>query len=188
MRKIVDKKPKQSIPNIKSTPKIEEPKILKSPTGSLRTNNLSIKKIREMHQKNENISPGTKQDKSNNDYSFDDLKMYWRQYAIKAKEEGKDTIYNAMIKRDLKRKEDHNYELIVDNHIQVSSLNNELSDLLGFIRGKLKNSYIEIKIVESDSIEEELKYQTGRDKFNALARKNPNLHSLKNTFNLDIEF
>jgi hypothetical protein len=33
-----------------------------------------------------------------------------------------------------------------------------------------------------------VKFLTGKDKFTALARKNPNLHTLKNTFNLDIEF
>ena len=36
--------------------------------------------------------------------------------------------------------------------------------------------------------EEEVKYLTGKDKFAKLARKNPNLHTLKNTFNLDIEY
>ncbi len=114
--------------------------------------------------------------------------MFWRQYAIKAKEDGKETIYNSMIKRDLKRKEDHNYELIVDNHIQVGYFSSELGDLHGFIRGKLKNSYIEIKVIESDAPEDEIKFQTGKNRYNALARKNPNMHSLKNTFNLDIEF
>jgi len=93
-----------------------------------------------------------------------------------------------MIKRDLKRKENHEYILEVDNHIQVSTFSNEMGDLLGFIRGKLKNSYIEIKVIETDAPEEEMKFQTGKDRYNALARKNPNLHSLKNTFNLDIEF
>ncbi len=128
------------------------------------------------------------QEMMNNDYLFDELNMHWRRYASKVKEEGKETIYNAMIKRNLKRKEDHHYVIEVDNHIQVGSLNNEMTELLGFIRNKLKNSYIEFSVVETDTPDETLKYQTGKDKFNALARKNPNMHSLKNTFNLDIEF
>jgi hypothetical protein len=35
---------------------------------------------------------------------------------------------------------------------------------------------------------QEVKYLTGKDKFAAMARKNTNLHKLKNLFNLDIEF
>lgn len=188
LRKIANKSPKQTKPVVKTTPKVEEPKVLKSPTGTLTTSNLSIKKIRELREKNADISANSQQGTLNNDYSFDDLKMFWRQYAIKAKEDGKETVYNSMIKRDLKQKEKNEYVLEVDNHIQVSTFNSELGDLLGFIRGKLKNSYIEIKVVETDAPEEEMKFQTGKDRYNALARKNPNLHSLKNTFNLDIEF
>jgi len=188
LRKIANKNPKQIKPVVKTTPKVEEPKILKSPTGSLSTTNLSIKKFRELREKNADISASSQQGTLNNHYSFDDLKMFWRQYAIKSKDQGKETVYNSMIKRDLKRKENHEYILEVDNHIQVSTFSNEMGDLLGFIRGKLKNSYIEIKVIETDAPEEEMKFQTGKDRYNALARKNPNLHSLKNTFNLDIEF
>ena len=36
--------------------------------------------------------------------------------------------------------------------------------------------------------EEDVKFLTGKDKFAALARKNPNLHTLKNRFNLDIDY
>jgi hypothetical protein len=40
----------------------------------------------------------------------------------------------------------------------------------------------------SNEPEKEKKFLTGKDKFNALDRKNPNLHTLKNLFNLDIEY
>jgi hypothetical protein len=56
------------------------------------------------------------------------------------------------------------------------------------VRKALKNYALDIKIELTKNPEEEVKFLTGKDKFTALARKNPNLHTLKNTFNLDIEF
>jgi hypothetical protein len=47
---------------------------------------------------------------------------------------------------------------------------------------------VNIELFLSAHPEEEVKYLSGKDKFAALARKNPNLHTLKNTFNLDIDY
>jgi len=35
---------------------------------------------------------------------------------------------------------------------------------------------------------EDIKFLHGKDKFKAMAKKNPNLNTLKNLFNLDVEF
>jgi hypothetical protein len=56
------------------------------------------------------------------------------------------------------------------------------------MRKNLKNYQIEIELILTDNPGKEIKFLTGKDKFNALARRNPNLHTLKNLFNLDIEF
>ena len=53
---------------------------------------------------------------------------------------------------------------------------------------ELKNYSIDISFKLNDNPEHEVKFLTGKDKFAAMARKNPNLHTLKSTFNLDIEF
>jgi hypothetical protein len=60
--------------------------------------------------------------------------------------------------------------------------------MIGYFRKELKNYSFEISFNLNENPEAELKFLTGKDKFAALARKNPNLHTLKNTFNLDIEF
>ena len=56
------------------------------------------------------------------------------------------------------------------------------------MRKQLQNFYLDIILVQTTSDEEEVKFLTGKDKFAALARKNPNLHTLKNRFNLDIDY
>jgi DNA-binding protein len=78
--------------------------------------------------------------------------------------------------------------LVVDNQIQVDYITPHLEEMVSFIRKEVKNYLIQVIIQLNDQPEVEVKFLTGKDKFAALARKNPNLHTLKNTFNLDIEF
>ena len=40
----------------------------------------------------------------------------------------------------------------------------------------------------SDDKDSQVKFMTGKDRFASMAKKNPNLHSFKSIFNLDIEF
>ena len=122
-----------------------------------------------------------------NDYSIDDFKMAWRRFAFEMKD-SKPTFYNALIKRDPIVKNSELYILEVDNEVQVDYIFPLLSDLVTYIRAAVKNYAFDIKMEVTSNPEEEVKFLTGKDKFASLARKNPNLHTLKNTFNLDIEF
>jgi hypothetical protein len=56
------------------------------------------------------------------------------------------------------------------------------------LRESLRNWSIKVSFSITESEEENIQLQTGKDKFNALARKNPNLYTLQKTFNLDIEY
>jgi hypothetical protein len=56
------------------------------------------------------------------------------------------------------------------------------------MRKQLRNYHLDIQVSLTEVGEEEVKFLTGKDKFAALARKNPNLHTLKNRFNLDIDY
>lgn len=119
---------------------------------------------------------------------MDDFKMAWRRFAHILKDKGERTFYNALLKRDPIPKGDDQFVLEVDNQVQLEKINIQISDLLGYIRSELKNYNIGLKIIVTTNQESEVKFQTGKDKFAALARKNPNLHALKKLFNLDIEF
>ena len=163
------------------------PKVMETPSGHLSTSNLSIKKM--MEKKEEEKSLGIDiNNMPHNPYAYDDLKMAWRKFAFQMKGDGKETFYNAMIKREPKREGEDKYVMEVDNQVQIDYIQPTLSDLLDFIRRDLKNFSIMIRLEITNTPEQEVKYQTGKDKFAALARKNPNLHTLKNTFNLDIEY
>lgn len=165
-----------------------KPKVLSVPTGQLKTTNLSIKKMLQAKEEDLSTSGMAREDLPRNDFSFDDVKMIWRQYAHEMKNIGKETFYNAMIKRDPKVKDDVHLTMEVDNQIQVDYITPHLPDLMGAFRKHLQNYEITIEVVITDKQEEDVKYLTGKDKFAVMARKNPNLHTLKSTFNLDIEY
>lgn len=185
-------------PKIKIKPEIgnqiesdlQKPRPIKVTKASrkIKTSNLSIKKL--IEKKEEIAAQGIVDSNSmpQDSYSIDDLKMHWRRFAFEMKTKGKETFYNAMIKRDPKQQEINEFALLVDNQIQIDYIKPQLSELVDYMRSELNNYQIEIKIELTNKPEEQLKFQTGKDKFAALARKNPNLHALKSTFNLDIEY
>ena len=72
--------------------------------------------------------------------------------------------------------------------VQQNYIQTHLLTFKEFMRKQLNNFYLDIVLVQAAPDEEEVKFLTGKDKFAALARKNPNLHTLKNRFNLDIDY
>jgi hypothetical protein len=180
-------KPEVKPPSFQPVEKVA-PRVMTAPSGKLNSSSLSIKQMMEKKAE-ENVDGAV--DLSNmprNPFSIDDLKMYWRRFAFQMKDEGRDTFYNALIKRDPKATSDISYDLEVDNEVQVDYIRPLLSDLLGFLRKELKNYDLHVELKMTSTPDAEVKFQTGKDKFASLARKNPYLHTLKTTFNLDIEY
>lgn len=127
-------------------------------------------------------------DLPNETFSFDHVKMAWRRYAHEAKGKGMETFYNAMIKRDPKQIEKTQFIMDVDNQIQIDYITPHLQDLVGYLREELKNYDVNLELKLTENNDVEVKFLTGKDRFADMAKKNPNLHSFKNIFNLDIEY
>lgn len=153
----------------------------------MNSGNVSIKKLLEKKEEEE-ATHSLREDLPKESYSFDQIKMLWRRYAFVLKERGLETFYNALIKRDPIDSGEHVYLMELDNQIQIDYINPHLSEMVDYLRKEVRNYLIRIDLKLSENPEEEVKFLTGKDKFAALARKNPNLHTLKNLFNLDIEF
>ena len=164
----------------------EQPKVLSQPTGNVNAQHVSIKKILEEQKANEST---TKLDNLPREgFSKEQIKMYWKQFAFQMKDNGMETFYHALIKRNPHFLEEEKFGLEVDNEIQVDYITPVLGDFIDFLRKNLRNYKIEIELILTNDPSKEIKFLTGKDKFNAMARRNPNLHTLKNLFNLDIEF
>lgn len=177
---------KQVKPSIATLVIPEEKKAatLKKPTGVNAESTLSIKSQLEEINQQKTIPQS---DLPRNQFSADALLAASRKYAHVLKGLGKDTFYHALIKRD-PQLEDETVTLVVDNEVQIAYITPILFEYVDFLKEDLKNGFIEVKMRVSEGIEKDNKPVTGKDKYQAMARKNPNIHTLKNRFNLDIEF
>ncbi len=120
-------------------------------------------------------------------FTEDQLKITWKQYSFVLKEQGLGTFYNALIKRNPVKKNDETYILQVDSQIQKDYVLDHFDGFINYLKKQLRNFYltIEIEVLEN---QEESKFLTSKQKFELMARKNPNLHVFKSLFNLDIEY
>ena len=107
--KVVNK-PEVKPPSLQPIEKVA-PRVMTAPSGKLNSSSLSIKQMLEKKEE-ENVAGAV--DLSNmprEPFSIDDLKMLWRRFAFQMKDEGRDTFYNALIKRDPKATSDISYDL-----------------------------------------------------------------------------
>ena len=128
------------------------------------------------------------EDQARDDFSHDQLIIIWKKYAFEMREQGKDTFFHALTKREPAFISQEKIELILENNIQVEYIRPLLDDFIKFLRSNLNNYFIEIEFTLDTTELPSAKPLTGRDKFKSMASKNPNLMILKNTFNLDIDY
>jgi DNA polymerase-3 subunit gamma/tau len=174
-----------SVP-VSIVPQEVKPVVLSAPAGSVDAPHISIKKILEDQIKNDPTL--TKENEEREPFTRDQLKMFWKRFAFQMKENSMETFYNALIKREPVFLDDEKLAIEVDNSVQIEYINPHLNDFVSFLRKNLKNYSISVEMRLTEDSMQEVKYLTGKDKFAAMARKNTNLHKLKNLFNLDIEF
>ncbi|MBU3661060.1 MAG: hypothetical protein FGM14_14385 [Flavobacteriales bacterium] len=174
-----------SVP-ISIVPQEVKPVVLSAPAGTVDAPHISIKKILEEHSKNE--SGLSKENEEHQPFTREQLKMYWKRFAFQMKENSMETFYNALIKREPVFIDDEKFAIEVENKVQIDYIEPHLNDFVSFLRKNLKNYSISVELKLSDDQVSEVKFLTGKDKFALMARKNTNLHKLKNLFNLDIEY
>ena len=161
------------------------PSNLDKPTGKYVGSHPSIKELLKNEQ--ENISSVIDENQPRELFSEDQLKIAWKQYSLILKEQGLGTFYNALIKRNPIKKSDEIYILQLDSDIQKDYITDHMDDFLQFLRKQLRNYYLTVSLEVTIQHEEE-KFLTSKQKFDLMARKNPNLHIFKNRFNLDLEY
>lgn len=174
-----------SVP-ISIVPQEVKPVVLSAPAGSVDAHHISIKKILEDQNKNEPSL--SKENEEREPFTREQLNMFWKRFAFQMKENSMETFYNSLIKREPVFLGDEKLAIEVDNNVQIDYINPHLNDFVSFLRKNLRNYSISVELKLTDDPMNEVKYLTGKDKFAAMARKNTNLHKLKNLFNLDIEF
>jgi len=104
------------------------------------------------------------------------------------KEKGMETFHSALIKRFPIKISENIYEFELDNEIQKNYIETHIDEFHAFLRKELNNFSISIKLIITKNENLIPKYLNGKEKFDLISGKNPNLMYLKNSLDLDVEF
>lgn len=114
-----------------------------------------------------------------------DLNYYWQEYAGSLPMEQVAIAKRMQVLRPVLLRNSTTFEVVVDNEIAAKDFTALIPELQTYLRGRLKNSKVVMKVRVSTSTENVL--PVGRvEKFQMMARKNQSLMQLKEEFGLEL--
>lgn len=118
-------------------------------------------------------------------FTIEQLHFYWNQYSNTAKELGKINIYTLMSTALPIKETEETLLLEIEHKLQESILQEEMIDLLNFLRPRLRNFsiFIKTKQVVKEVVN---RLYTSTEKYQYLVEKNPKLEEMRRRFNLDV--
>jgi DNA polymerase-3 subunit gamma/tau len=121
-------------------------------------------------------------------FTFTELENVWTEYSTLKQKEGKHNLFSILNEKKFKLEENYNITLTLDNKVQEEVLIEEKTNLVYFLKDKLKNDILSLKIDVKQLEQKELTAYTDEDKFKKMAEKKPILIELKNQFNLELDY
>lgn len=125
--------------------------------------------------------------KETTEFTQEELMVAWNEYAERMKAQSKISLFVTLTKNEPQLKDNFTIELALDNSTQEVVLAEEKTDLMEFLREKLKNTEVTLNATIQRG-EEEYKTNTPRDRYIKLVEKNPNLDKLRQQLDLDIDY
>ena len=159
---------------------------IKKNTVRSRKNSFSITEI---------LQDGPDQEKenthSNNEKSeyFNELKMLeiWTDFTDQVKQNQKTNLYIALTSFSPTLLEDNIIKLIVLNDAQQKTVDENRSDLLSYLKQRLQNNFIDLKIEISQESNSDIPY-TPKEKFDKMIQENASLKVLQEKLGLDPDY
>jgi hypothetical protein len=113
-----------------------------------------------------------------------DMMMQWTRYAQRLGDRGQKIMESLMLMSDPKLQGTTIVHELPNEGTKIDFESGK-TDLLGYLRGKLHNHDIDLKIVVNESIDSRKAF-TPQDRYNRLNQINPSLELLRKTFDLDL--
>ena len=117
-----------------------------------------------------------------------DLEASWKNYATKISLEGKHNLASILKEKTPIIIDDFVLELTLINKVQEEVLNENKSNIIGFLKKSLINNSIQLNIIIKELEKQEIKAYTPEDKFKEMAEKNPTLLEMKDQFGLELDY
>ena len=118
-----------------------------------------------------------------NNFTQENLENYWDKYH-NHKQQNKEFNIASLLKISKPKKNGNIIEYSVTSDINKKEFEDELPELLSYIKTSLKNNLIEIKFNTNNSIKKNILY-TPSEKFEKLVELNPSLEILRKKLDLD---
>ncbi len=169
-------------PQNEKGPLPEEP-IQKYPAASMH----SIKGI--MNQGSQ-VAPKTEKEnitlQKKESFSSEQLVSAFSMYAARINDDSA-MLFTALTAHEPELKDDLIIVLTVDNAILLKEVNDSFNLLLSFLKEELKNDFISLEVVVSTHIIENKKFLSDKDKLDAMKSKSPELSTLTDQLNLELD-
>ncbi|QQS96946.1 DNA polymerase III subunit gamma/tau [Sphingobacterium spiritivorum] len=145
----------------------------------------NLNTIFEEKQVEENEGPSLVKGEAYREVTLNEFLQKWNEFAERLKAENKINLYTLMTSAPPKLQSGNLIEVEVENAIQMDVLTSAKIDMLNFLRVELQNFSLDVKGV---MIEHQVsrKPYTSQEKYQAMVAKNPNLETLRQTFNLGL--
>ncbi len=108
----------------------------------------------------------------------------WNTFAEKMKAESRITIFTIMT-ASTPRLNGSVIEIDVENMVQMEQIRDHKIDILNYLRVELRNFSLDITAIQIEQ-SRILKPYTSQEKYQAMAKKNPAIETLRKTFNLGL--
>ncbi|RQO71934.1 DNA polymerase III subunit gamma/tau [Pedobacter sp. KBW06] len=118
-------------------------------------------------------------------FTLPQLLVHWNEYSENAKTSGKINIYTLMSGADPQLEGTETIIVKVEHKLQESLLQEEMVDLMNFLRPRLKNFSVSIRTIQM-AREVVNRLYTSTEKYQYLVEKNPKLDEFRRKFNLDV--
>ncbi|MCD4773845.1 MAG: DNA polymerase III subunit gamma/tau [Bacteroidales bacterium] len=178
-----EEKKETEVYNEEIIPELQKPKIMPNMPGSI-----SIKQSTEKNGKEQKEQEETTEDESKklvDNFTQEELILFWKKYAESISEK-EPSFSSAIAKYNPVLKDDFIIEFKVDNKLVVGN-NINILNLQGYLKKELNNFKINLAPVLAQKEDNKAAY-TDAEKFNKMAKKNPELKNLKDQLDLEIEF
>ena len=119
------------------------------------------------------------------DFSQEQLEKVWKTLTDNKKSDN--NLFSTLNKRLPHLKEGFVIEHTVENKVQEGRLNERKTELLSFLRKELNNYQIQFEVVINENPSNDRPY-TPEDKFNHMAKKNPDINKLKDQLDLYADY
>ena len=144
----------------------------------------SIKEKKDWKDKKENTIIIKNEKKE--DFNEKDLLDIWDQYYILKKTNMQQNIASILKINNPKLKENYSIEFEVPSEINKVELEKELFEILDFLKFKLNNSFIKIKIIVNELEQKKSFIYSHEEKFKKFVETNSLILKLKDEFGLEL--